>query len=97
VVPVPGQQRQIMGQSDSGNQAVAHADRLASPVELTSHVCRPLGSRAIERQNVQRIEQTPDGVTSLSFRGSTEKLGAAHSRRLEPLGVDVTRDLSLTG
>lgn len=86
---VPREQSQIVGQSDTGDQAVAHSDCLTFPVKLPPNFCSPPCRGAVQRQHIEPIDQLANGLTSLVFTGAIEKLETGNSRGLESLCVEV--------
>jgi hypothetical protein len=67
VLAVPGKQWQFLHQSDSGDQAVCHPDRLAASVQLPPDTSCSLGRIAVQRQRAYRAKQLADGVAPLSL------------------------------
>jgi hypothetical protein len=93
--PVPRKQRQRVSQSNTGNQAVTHADLLPRAVKLAANICRVSGGSAVERQHDERLDQLADCMTAPIFTSTTQKLKTGHSRRLELICRDVFRNLIL--
>jgi hypothetical protein len=92
---VPRKQRQRMSQSNTGNQAVTHADLLPRTVKLAANICRVSGGNVVQRQHDERLDQLADCMTAPIFTSTTQKLKTAHSRRLELICRDVFRNLIL--
>jgi hypothetical protein len=92
---VPREQRQTMGQSNAGDQTVAHSYCLAGPVKLAANICRVPRCSTVERQRTDGIKQLADGLPPLIFASTAQKLKTAHSCGLELVGMNVFRNLIL--
>jgi hypothetical protein len=90
---IPRQQWKIVGQSDSSDQAVAHAYRLTGAVEFATDVCGTFSGRAIEWQHGQGTQYSPDSLASVPFSSPTEEFEARDCGRLEQLSIGVACNL----
>ncbi len=82
VASIPGEQREVVDESDAGDQAIRHSDGLALPLKKATDKSRPLSRRAIKRQNADGLKQAQDRLASLSGAGSAEQFEARNRGRL---------------
>lgn len=93
VSPISCEEREIVKQSNSGNQAIRHADRPARAIEVAPNLGGSLGRREIEGQDVQRVDELPEIVTALSFFRAAEQFETRYGRSPEPVCANVLRYL----
>jgi hypothetical protein len=80
VISIASEQRQVMEQSSSGNEAICHTDGLTCAFQMTPNPRGSLSSRKIQRQDIDGLNQFPDLVATLSFVSTGQEFKAGDSR-----------------
>ena len=90
---VAGEKRQIVAESNTGNQAVCHADGLPAAVQVPSQVGGSLGGRSIEGEDGQRVHEVSHRLATPPGIGSAEEFEAGDGGRPQAVGGDGAGDL----
>jgi hypothetical protein len=86
---VPREERKVVKEGNSRNQAVGHPARSPCAIKIAPKLCGTLGSGEIQGKNVEGVDELPDLVTALPFLSAAQQFETSNGGGPEPVRLNI--------